>query len=46
MAILWALNQSDGSNSVLDIAERAQMPFDVVARAARTLLEHDLLAPA
>lgn len=43
MAILWVLNQSDGTHSVLDIAERAQMPFDVVARAAQTLLEHDLL---
>lgn len=46
MAILWVLNQSDGSNSVLDIAERARMPFDLVARAARTLLDHDLLAAA
>lgn len=46
MAILWVLNQSDGSNSLLEIAERAQMPFDVVARAAQALLEHDLVAPA
>jgi aminopeptidase-like protein len=46
MAILWVLNQSDGTHSVLDIARRAQMPFGVVADAAAILAEHDLLAPA
>jgi aminopeptidase-like protein len=46
MAILWVLNLSDGSNSLLDIAERSELAFDVVARAAAALLEHELLAPA
>jgi len=45
MAILWMLNQSDGSNSVLDIAEKSQMPFHVLNEAAKLLVEHELLAP-
>ncbi|MFB9683326.1 DUF4910 domain-containing protein [Amycolatopsis plumensis] len=39
MAMLWVLNLSDGSHSLLDIAERAGMPFDIVDVAARAL--HD-----
>lgn len=34
MALLWVLNMSDGEHGLLDIAERARMPFDRVARAA------------
>jgi aminopeptidase-like protein len=45
MALLWALNLSDGEHSLLDIASRASLPFDVVRDAAWTLEEHDLLAP-
>jgi aminopeptidase-like protein len=44
MAILWMLNQSDGNNSVLDVAERSELSFDLLARAAETLREHELLA--
>jgi len=44
MALLWVLNLSDGSCSLLDIAERAGMPFESVRQAARLLLDHDLLA--
>ncbi len=43
MAILWVLNLSDGHHSLLDIAERAGMSFDVIKYAADTLLAHDLL---
>ena len=43
MAYLWLLNLSDGHHSLLDIAERAKMPFAVVANAARRLEEHGLL---
>ena len=43
LAILWVLNLSDGNHSLLDIAERADMDFDVVLRASDTLREHDLL---
>ncbi|MBE8517673.1 DUF4910 domain-containing protein [Amycolatopsis sp. H6(2020)] len=39
MAMLWVLNLSDGSHSLLDIAERAGFPFDIVDVAARAL--HD-----
>ncbi|MDQ7810411.1 DUF4910 domain-containing protein [Amycolatopsis sp. A133] len=39
MAMLWVLNLSDGSHSLLDIAERAGLPFDIVDVAARAL--HD-----
>jgi aminopeptidase-like protein len=43
MAMLWVLNLSDGSNSLLDIAERARMPFDSIHDAARLLGRHGLL---
>ncbi|MFW9261182.1 DUF4910 domain-containing protein [Nostoc sp. CALU 546] len=43
MAILWVLNLSDGHHTLLDIAERSGMPFDVIKYAADTLLTHDLL---
>ena len=46
MAMLWVLNQSDGHHSLLDIAERAGLPFGQVRGAADLLLAHDLLRPA
>ena len=52
MALLWILNLSDGRHSLLDIAERAKLPFKVVADAAHLLkdsgllVEHDSAAPA
>lgn len=45
MAMLWILNFSDGTHSLLDIAERADMPFEVVQRTAQLLNKHGLLAP-
>src|SRR5262249_62385894 len=42
-ALLWVLNQSDGSHSLLDIAERAALPFEVIAAAADALEEGQLL---
>ena len=44
MAMLWTLNLSDGSRSLLDISERAGMPFETIREAARLLHEHGLLA--
>lgn len=46
MAMLWVLNLSDGQASLLDIAQRAGMPFATVREAADRLQRHDLLAPA
>jgi aminopeptidase-like protein len=43
MAMLWVLNQSDGKNSLLDIAERAEMHFEAIRKAAEALQEHQLL---
>jgi aminopeptidase-like protein len=43
MAMLWVLNQSDGTNSLLDIAERSTLPFDAIERAATLLRDHELL---
>ena len=37
MAMLWVLNQSDGTHSLLDIAERSKLPFAPVRQAARAL---------
>ena len=45
-ALFWVLNFSDGRHSLLDIAERARLPFAVVAGAARRLVEAGLLVPA
>jgi aminopeptidase-like protein len=43
MAMLWVLNLSDGTHSLLAIAERAGLPFSTVRRAAELLREHGLL---
>ena len=43
IAMLWVLNQSDGENSLLDIAERSGMPVEVVGDAAEALREAGLL---
>jgi aminopeptidase-like protein len=44
MAMLWILNLSDGMHSLLDIAERANLPFSVIQRTARLLQHKGLLA--
>jgi aminopeptidase-like protein len=46
MALLWVLNMSDGSRTLLDIANRAAMDFTVVRRAAEDLERHQLLRRA
>ncbi len=43
LAILWVLNLTDGAHSLLDIAQRSGLAFDVVQKAAEALLKHDLL---
>jgi aminopeptidase-like protein len=43
MAMLWILNLSDGNHSLLDIAERAKLPFAVIQRTSELLLQHGLL---
>ena len=43
MALLWMLNLSDGTNSLLDIAERSRLPFGELRRATEILVEHGLL---
>jgi aminopeptidase-like protein len=45
LSMLWVLNQSDGSHSLLDIALRSGRPFADVRRAADLLVEHRLLEP-
>lgn len=37
MAMLWVLNQSDGTRSLLDVAQRSRTPFPVVHAAAQAL---------
>jgi aminopeptidase-like protein len=46
LALLWVLNQSDGSHSLLDIAERSRLRFELVEQAADALLDAGLLEPA
>jgi aminopeptidase-like protein len=43
MAMLWVLNLSDGAYSLLDIAERSKLPFEIVLEAARLLEVYGLL---
>ena len=45
MPLLWVLNLSDGRHSLLDIAERADLPFEAVQRAAEALSGAGLLSP-
>jgi aminopeptidase-like protein len=45
-AVMWVLNLSDGRHDLLEIAERARLPFATVRRAADALLQQDLLSPA
>lgn len=42
----WVLSFSDGAHSLLDIAERAKLPFHEVLQAARALQAVGLLGPA
>jgi aminopeptidase-like protein len=43
MAMLWVLNLSDGRHGLLDIAERAELPFTTVCETAAVLLQRGLL---
>ena len=43
-ALLWVLNQSDGSKSLLDIAEKSRLPFEAIASAADALVDVELLS--
>lgn len=45
-AMLWVLNFSDGEHSLLDIAERANLPFERIKFAADLLAAHGLLRDA
>jgi aminopeptidase-like protein len=45
LAMLWVLNLSDGEHSLLDIAERAELPFDLIHAAAELLEEAKLVVP-
>jgi aminopeptidase-like protein len=42
-ALLWVLNQADSTTSLLDVAEKAELPFAVVAAAADALADAELL---
>lgn len=43
LALLWVLNLSDGENSLLQVAERAGLPFTVIRDAAKDLIGANLL---
>jgi aminopeptidase-like protein len=43
LALLWVLNLSDGTHSLLDIAERSGYAFDNIKRAVEVLLDHQLV---
>ncbi|TCR61507.1 DUF4910 domain-containing protein [Bosea sp. BK604] len=43
LAMLWLLNMSDGTNSLLDIAAKADLPWQSVKEARRALCREGLL---
>jgi aminopeptidase-like protein len=43
LAMLWVLNLADSDHTLLDIAERSGLEFDLIKKAADALLEHNLL---
>ena len=45
MALLWVLNFADGHHSLLDIAERAGVPFAKIRAATDALVAAELLEP-
>src|SRR5215831_10992530 len=45
MALLWVLNLADGRHSLLDMAERAGLPFATIRAAADALVAAELLEP-
>ena len=45
MALLWVLNLADGHHSLLDMAERAGVPFATIRAAANALVAAELLEP-
>ncbi len=44
LPLLWVLNLADGAHTLLDIAQRARLPFDLIKQAADALCEAELLA--
>jgi aminopeptidase-like protein len=46
LAMLWVLNLSDGSNSLLDISDRSGLDFMLIKEAADLLSKHNLLKTA
>jgi aminopeptidase-like protein len=46
MAMLWVLNLSDGSHRLIDIAQRAALPFGTIRDAANALRRAGLLGLA
>ncbi len=43
IAMLWVLNYSDGTNTILDIAEKSNIDFETVVNAANLLEKHTIL---
>jgi aminopeptidase-like protein len=43
MAMLWVLNLADGEHSLLDMAERANYPFELVHKISTILVDKGLL---
>ena len=46
LAMLWVLNQSDGTRSLLEIADRSGLTFAQILQAAGALAGAGLLAEA
>jgi aminopeptidase-like protein len=45
MALLWVLNLADGRHSLLEMSDRAGVPFETIRAAADALLAVELIEP-
>jgi len=45
-ALLWVLNLADGTNSLVDVAERSGLPFRLIHQAAQRAREAGLVRDA
>ena len=46
LALLWVLNFSDGTHSLLDISKESAIDFEIISLAAGKLFEQNLLTEA
>ena len=44
LAMLWVLNNADGNNDLVDIANMSKIRFDLISKAAELLKEKEIIS--